>query len=1157
MSYNTELQSNNADLQEILGTVNALPNAEDLVSPTATVTQTETGAVITITDKNGTTTATVTNGKDGAKGEKGDKGDTGETGPQGRAGETGAAGYTPIRGVDYYTDADKSEFSEYIASELAKRGQLAPEFAESMEWLEANGEQDKMYVLNDKTDPNYGMIYAWMLTEVETEGGGYTNRLPTATMGTDQATGWVEGKGYTTQARLSGSGGNVVTNYTNVAGVGVSGYITGLKIGDVIRIKGFYPPTGVSTYVVSYKGTTKVNNQTFNPVNDVESGDLTWQWTDGHSWCTIDKLAPIEEVTVTIELTSANFGSDFDAIRFSGIISENTVVTVNEEIKEKSTVTTTGYAWASTGHAFVPADYEDRIIDLEALTREHTADIEDLKRGAEDAADITEWDAPIYDADIPVFQLSEEKAAMTNAAQTPADIYARYDALMARHPQYITKTDLGLCSDGVDHVYRYDFREPDPRHTSGMRWSETKAKAIIVSGIHYEWAGIYGLYYALEEIAENPDLYSFRRNSHLIVVPCMNPYATISGNYSDSIGVRNANGVEIHRNFEVGWVLTEEGTTHYGGAEPLSEVETQYVDNIMRENTDAALFLTCHSFGDEGFDFIWPSVATPYMCNMGYRLIDKMSDVWLDKYSEELVGLDDYRTSDIPSWDNRLGFAHISQTPGTETRQGTKYGIQSANVEINGRFWVHGTPADPEPPMSSFTMSRGAEVYVNFLLTVFGIFGEGATGGTGPQGPAGADGKDGSDASVTAQSIVEALGYVPANVENVDPLKGKKIVYDGTSLTESRTGASANNGGAFPKIIADLTGGTYANHAVGGAYLRSTDVAGKHSVVDNVVNLPTDGDLYCFEGGVNDYWGGATLGEYSESDYSGTVDATTICGALETLFRYALSHFVGKPIAFIIPHKINKIGTTANSAGNTFAAYREKMIGICEKYSIPYYDAYTESGLNGWNSVQKATFLNASADGTADGVHPNEEGYKRYYVPQLLSLFRRIMPSNAGVIVPSGVYTNLVPTSIDTDGSVFDGVGYRDGYRFNSSGVLSAQAGTTSTGFIKVNASDVIRMAGNPWLPEYTEAPASGVHSYIVFYDSAFTYLGSYNNTRNQTQTTQAPRGIVTAGSVVTDENGVTTYNITFSDSSKIAYVRLNSWGSGADMIVTVNEEIK
>lgn len=58
----------------------------DGFSPTATVMQTAEGATITITDRNGTTTANVT------KGAKGDKGDTGDVGPQGPKGDTGEQG---------------------------------------------------------------------------------------------------------------------------------------------------------------------------------------------------------------------------------------------------------------------------------------------------------------------------------------------------------------------------------------------------------------------------------------------------------------------------------------------------------------------------------------------------------------------------------------------------------------------------------------------------------------------------------------------------------------------------------------------------------------------------------------------------------------------------------------------------------------------------------------------------------------------------------------------------------------------------------------------------------------------------------------------------------------------------------------------------------
>lgn len=45
---------------------------------------------------------------------KGEKGDTGPQGPQGVKGDTGASGYTPVRGTDYWTDADIAEIKAYV-----------------------------------------------------------------------------------------------------------------------------------------------------------------------------------------------------------------------------------------------------------------------------------------------------------------------------------------------------------------------------------------------------------------------------------------------------------------------------------------------------------------------------------------------------------------------------------------------------------------------------------------------------------------------------------------------------------------------------------------------------------------------------------------------------------------------------------------------------------------------------------------------------------------------------------------------------------------------------------------------------------------------------------------------------------------------------------
>lgn len=53
-------------------------------------------------------------GIQGIQGEKGDKGDKGDKG------EDGADGYTPKKGVDYYTEADKTEMVNAVVAALPK-----------------------------------------------------------------------------------------------------------------------------------------------------------------------------------------------------------------------------------------------------------------------------------------------------------------------------------------------------------------------------------------------------------------------------------------------------------------------------------------------------------------------------------------------------------------------------------------------------------------------------------------------------------------------------------------------------------------------------------------------------------------------------------------------------------------------------------------------------------------------------------------------------------------------------------------------------------------------------------------------------------------------------------------------------------------------------
>lgn len=57
-------------------------------------------------------------GDTGEKGEKGDQGIQGEIGPRGEQGPKGTDGKTPVKGIDYFTEADKQELVQDVLNAL-------------------------------------------------------------------------------------------------------------------------------------------------------------------------------------------------------------------------------------------------------------------------------------------------------------------------------------------------------------------------------------------------------------------------------------------------------------------------------------------------------------------------------------------------------------------------------------------------------------------------------------------------------------------------------------------------------------------------------------------------------------------------------------------------------------------------------------------------------------------------------------------------------------------------------------------------------------------------------------------------------------------------------------------------------------------------------
>lgn len=154
---------------------------------------------------------------------------------------------------------------------------------------------------------------------------------------------------------------------------------------------------------------------------------------------------------------------------------------------------------------------------------------------------------------------------------------------------------------------------------------------------------------------------------------------------------------------------------------------------------------------------------------------------------------------------------------------------------------------------------------------------------------------------------------------------------------------------------------------------------------------------------------------------------------------------------------------------------------------------------------------------------------------------------------------NLVPTAIDANGSILNGVGYVNNSRVSSSGEIKTQTGTPLTGYIDcegINDASVVRTKGVQF--------DSALYCGVVFYDANFNLL---QGIRFPSGTTLASglSAIVyasVAGTKSTERaDGVTEITFNFRETELETYppkyFRLFAKGNGADMIVTINEEIE
>ena len=166
---------------------------------------------------------------------------------------------------------------------------------------------------------------------------------------------------------------------------------------------------------------------------------------------------------------------------------------------------------------------------------------------------------------------------------------------------------------------------------------------------------------------------------------------------------------------------------------------------------------------------------------------------------------------------------------------------------------------------------------------------------------------------------------------------------------------------------------------------------------------------------------------------------------------------------------------------------------------------------------------------------------------------RKLMMANSSLDLLKPNFTNVVRQSINSDGAIYNGIGYKDGYRIRSGGAEIEYENATTTGFIPVKGGDVVRIYG--WSRYIDQNPGNAINVANV----SFANIGQVSNYGH---------GIFESGEYAKYNQDTIIDNQLFSQwtvppaASGVAYIRVSAYDyengcPSNNLIVTINEEIQ
>lgn len=199
-----------------------------------------------------------------------------------------------------------------------------------------------------------------------------------------------------------------------------------------------------------------------------------------------------------------------------------------------------------------------------------------------------------------------------------------------------------------------------------------------------------------------------------------------------------------------------------------------------------------------------------------------------------------------------------------------------------------------------------------------------------------------------------------------------RILFLGDSITEG-VGASSPETN-YVSLVGKKTGHEVINYGVSGTRIARQKRVSASTKWDydfrlRLTVMPDEADLVFIFGGTNDFGhGNLHLGKVGERDEN------TFCGGLYLLLDALIEKYGKEKLCFLLPlHRFNEDpqackGENADELGAPLSEYIECMRKILSEYGIEYIDLYK-------NGFAKP-LVDTGDEYTADGLHPNDNGYE-------------------------------------------------------------------------------------------------------------------------------------------------------------------------------------